>query len=49
MKKIANVEVNTFNKAYALTAALKKAGRLAWYDEFFTFTGKIYLIWYRTI
>ena len=49
MNKLTNIEVNSTAKVKAITAALKKAGRLTWYDEFYTFTGKIYLIWYRTI
>ncbi len=49
MKKVMSVEVNSHRKMRRILDAMNRAGRLAIYDEFFTFTGSFYVIWYRAV
>lgn len=43
------VQVNTRTKAMAIIEAMKKQGRFAIYEEFYTFTGRTYDIFYKAV
>ena len=43
------VQVNTRKKAEKIIEALKRQGRVAFYEEFFTFEGRTYDIFYKAV
>ena len=43
------VQVNTRKKAEKIIELLKKQGRFAIYEEFYTFTGRTYDIFYKAV
>lgn len=46
---MAMVQVNTRKKAEKIIEALKRQGRVAFYEEFFTFEGRTYDIFYKAV
>ena len=44
-----SISVNTKKKADKIISALRKAGRFAIYEEFYTFTGAHYSIYYKAV
>lgn len=42
-----SITVNTKKKADAIIKALLEVGRIAIYEEFYTYTGKEYVIFYK--
>lgn len=45
--KLVHITVNTAKKARAITEALRKAGRTAWWDEWYGFDGAYYTVTYK--
>ena len=45
---MAIVRVNTRKKAETIIKTLKRQGRFGFYEEFYTFTGRTYDIFYKT-